>query len=134
MTTAPGPCTHSFPDPYPQPIDQPGNCRDCDISYQEAKDAAMSTAADELRAAATLVRSVAEANKAISENRPLPPEMQGRTRADVTRADMHPAVGRALAELLETAADYVADDSPTHPTHVVRALAVARQINAGSKP
>lgn len=46
-------------------------------------------------------------------------------------AVMHPDVGHALVELLDTAADYVADDSPTHPTHVVRALAVARQINGG---
>jgi hypothetical protein len=44
-------------------------------------------------------------------------------------AAMHPGVGAALAELLETAAEYVADDSPTHPTHLVRALAVARAIN-----
>lgn len=31
------PCHHSFPDPYPQPIDQPGNCRHCGTTYQEAK-------------------------------------------------------------------------------------------------
>ena len=30
-------CTHSFPDPHPQPIEQIGPCRDCGISYQEAK-------------------------------------------------------------------------------------------------
>lgn len=35
-----------------------------------------------------------------------------------------------LIELLHTAAEYVAvGDTPTHPTHVVRALAVARAIN-----
>lgn len=89
----------------------------------------MTTAADELRSAAAFVRSVAEANKAISENRPLPPEMQGQTRADVARADMHPAVGRVLAELLETVAEYVDEDAVAHPTHVVRALATARAIN-----
>lgn len=48
-------------------------------------------------------------------------------------AAMHPGVGKALAELLETAADYVADDSPTHPTHLVRALDLARQINGGEQ-
>lgn len=30
-------CNHSFPDPYPQPMDQPGDCRHCGITYQEAK-------------------------------------------------------------------------------------------------
>lgn len=30
-------CTHSFPDPFPQPMTQPGDCRNCGISYQEAK-------------------------------------------------------------------------------------------------
>lgn len=36
-----------------------------------------------------------------------------------------------LADLLETAAAYITvGDTPTHPTHVVRALAVARAINA----
>lgn len=43
MTTAPERCTHSFPDPYPQPIDQPGDCRGCGITYQAAKDAAAMT-------------------------------------------------------------------------------------------
>lgn len=42
-------CTHSFPDPYPQPISQIGDCRDCGITYQEAKEAAArSTRADQL--------------------------------------------------------------------------------------
>lgn len=49
MTTTPD-CLHSFPDPYPQPIDQPGDCRTCGISYQEAKDAAMTNPSEELRA------------------------------------------------------------------------------------
>ncbi|MFF5404586.1 hypothetical protein ACFY8K_16905 [Streptomyces misionensis] len=36
-----------------------------------------------------------------------------------------------LIALLQTAAEYVhVGDTPTHPTHVVRALAVARAINA----
>ncbi|MGY1498574.1 hypothetical protein ACW4TU_18575 [Streptomyces sp. QTS52] len=35
-----------------------------------------------------------------------------------------------LAELLETAAEYAnVCDTPTHPTHLVRALTVARAIN-----
>lgn len=33
------PCTHSFPDPFPQPISQIGDCRGCGISYQEAREA-----------------------------------------------------------------------------------------------
>lgn len=44
MTTTPD-CTHSFPDPYPQPMTQPGDCRNCGISYQEAR-ATMTTAAE----------------------------------------------------------------------------------------
>lgn len=38
MSTAAA-CTHSFPDPFPQPIEQIGNCRGCGISYQEARQA-----------------------------------------------------------------------------------------------
>ncbi|WP_405776111.1 hypothetical protein [Streptomyces sp. NBC_01538] len=45
-------------------------------------------------------------------------------------AAMHPAVGLALAELLDTAAEYVAEDAVAHPTHLVRALAVARALSA----
>ena len=30
-------CQHSFPDPYPAPIGQPGDCRHCGTSYQAAK-------------------------------------------------------------------------------------------------
>ncbi|MFF0736846.1 hypothetical protein ACFYVK_35195 [Streptomyces chartreusis] len=30
-------CAHSFPDPYPAPLDQPGDCRHCDTSYQTAR-------------------------------------------------------------------------------------------------
>lgn len=37
--STPAACTHSFPDPFPQPIEQIGNCRDCGISYQEARQA-----------------------------------------------------------------------------------------------
>jgi hypothetical protein len=37
-------------------------------------------------------------------------------------------VAEPLAELLETAAEYISPDSVAHPTHVVRALAVARAI------
>lgn len=88
----------------------------------------MTTAADELRAASAFVRSVAQANQAISENRPLSPEMQGRTRADVARADMHPAVGRALADWLDSAA-VDAEQIGADP----HALAVARALN-GDQP
>lgn len=41
-------CTHSFPDPFPQPISQIGDCRDCGISYEEAKDAARRHVVDRL--------------------------------------------------------------------------------------
>lgn len=30
-------CNHSFPDPYPGPLDQPGPCRHCGTTYQQAK-------------------------------------------------------------------------------------------------
>lgn len=30
-------CTHSFPDPYPQPITQHVACRHCGTTYQQAK-------------------------------------------------------------------------------------------------
>lgn len=43
-------------------------------------------------------------------------------------AAMHPAVGLALAELLDTAAEYVTEDAVAHPAHLVRALAVARSL------
>ena len=32
-------CTHSFPDPHPDPIEQIGDCRDCGISYRAATQA-----------------------------------------------------------------------------------------------
>lgn len=31
------PCDHSFPDPYPHPMDQLGDCRHCGVSYAEAR-------------------------------------------------------------------------------------------------
>lgn len=37
-----------------------------------------------------------------------------------------------IAKLLEAEVAYVAEDSPTHPTHLVYALAVARAINGSS--
>ena len=43
---------------------------------------------------------------------------------------MHPGVGEALADWLEATADYCTV-SVTHPTHVVRALAVARALLGG---
>lgn len=43
---------------------------------------------------------------------------------------MHPGVGEALADWLEATADYCTV-SITHPTHVVRALAVARALLGG---
>jgi hypothetical protein len=49
-------------------------------------------------------------------------------------ADKFTPLGGALADLLDTAAEYLADDAIAHPTHLVRALAVARQINGGQQP
>ena len=52
-------------------------------------------------------------------------------------AAMDPTVGLLLAELLETAAEYVAsvdEDAVAHPTHLVRAFAIAQAINTGSRP
>ena len=43
MTASAEQCTHSFPDPYPQPMTQLGDCRYCGITYQEAKSAAAMT-------------------------------------------------------------------------------------------
>lgn len=44
-------------------------------------------------------------------------------------AALHPGVAVALADWLETAATYLGDEPQvTYPSHVVRALAVARQI------
>jgi hypothetical protein len=37
--TDPARCHHSFPDPYPAPLTHIGNCRHCDTTYQEARDA-----------------------------------------------------------------------------------------------
>lgn len=113
------------------------------------------TAADELRAAARTLRALLADRQLtpgpwLSMDRgdrvlwngegaeDLPPRyvvdepMSNGANADYIAA-MHPDVGHALADWLETAAEYVADDSPTHPTHVVRALAVARAI-LGDQP
>jgi hypothetical protein len=46
-------------------------------------------------------------------------------------AAMHPGVGALLAELLNTAAEYANTEAVAHPTHLTRALAVARAINGG---
>jgi hypothetical protein len=111
----------------------------------------MSTASDELRAASARLRELATAVEADISTNPYwasgehpphdYPNLYARGvdnglggPAGAYAAAMHPDLGRALAELLETAAEYVADDSPTHPTHVVRALTLARLINTGSKP
>lgn len=90
----------------------------------------------ELRGPDEAAYPIAEWTYAINTTEPKVSEE--RAECDTADADwiatLHPGIGLALAELLETAADYVADDSPNHPTHVVRALAVARLINTGSQP
>lgn len=45
---------------------------------------------------------------------------------------MHPGVGEALADWLEATADYCTAGT-THPTHVVRAVAVARALLDGAE-
>lgn len=111
----------------------------------------MSTAADELRAASARLRELARTVEADIATNPYwasaehpphdYPNLYARGvdnglggPAGVYAAALHPGVGLALAELLETAVGYVADDSPTHPTRVVRALTVARLINTGNRP
>ena len=37
LAAAQTPCAHSFPDPYPHPMDQLGDCRHCGVSYAEAR-------------------------------------------------------------------------------------------------
>lgn len=98
------------------------------------------TPAEELRAAAAYVRVVVEANRAIAENRVIPLEVQGLTLVDVARADMHPAVGAALADWLESTAATIEavirkhEDAATESSHwVAPALAVARAINGGPR-
>lgn len=110
------------------------------------------TPAEELRTAAAYVRVVVEANRAIAENRVIPLEVQGLTLVDVARADMHPAVGAALADWLEQAARAF-DATVTGALHVwgdatdpeaaefigrgpsggSEALAVARAISGGPR-
>ena len=149
MTAA---CTHSFPDPFPQPMTQLGDCRGCGISYQEAK-AAMTTPADELRAASARLRDLTTAlgdcrgpwyvvNR---EQHPYPqridnigvPYIVASTTTDPshspTIADyictMHPGVGKALAIWLDSAAEDAEQIGVDF-----RALDLARQINTGSQP
>lgn len=70
----------------------------------------MSTPVEELRHAAFLLRNPIRQ-----------PELCAVSGLDFTEP---------LALLLETAAEYVnVGDTPAHPTHVVRALVVARAIN-----
>ncbi|MGW9397287.1 hypothetical protein [Streptomyces sp. NPDC055642] len=77
----------------------------------------MTTPADELRQAAARLR-------------PSSPAVAAHTVAIRLRPD----VAARLAELLIAETDYLADGSATHPTHLTRALAVARAINAAARP
>ncbi|WP_446458694.1 hypothetical protein [Streptomyces rochei] len=47
-------------------------------------------------------------------------------------AAMHPGVGTLLAQLLDVVAEHVTDDVVA-PTHIVRAVLVARAINGGAQ-
>jgi hypothetical protein len=103
----------------------------------------MTTAADELRAAAQTLLDLADETDADIETNPywhsqIAPRAQWFAHgvenglggpSGKLAGLLSPETAHALAAWLRTAADYVADDSPTHPTHVVRALAVARQIS-----
>ncbi|WP_052479815.1 hypothetical protein [Streptomyces sp. NBRC 110035] len=73
----------------------------------------MTTPADELRTAAAKLG-------------PSSPAVAAHTVA----VRLHPTVAARLAELLVSEIDYLADGSVAHPTHLTRALAVARAINA----
>jgi hypothetical protein len=109
----------------------------------------VTTPADELKAAAEKIRTLAMG--APANNQPwryakgLPNDsVRTATGWEVAYGDapgdlryiaaMHPGIGLALAELLDTAAEYFADDSAAHPTHLVRALTVARAINGSEQP
>ena len=113
-------CTHSFPDPYPQPMSQPGDCRNCGISYHEAKDAAaMTTAADEFAAAEERVR-------------------MGDPRIDVALRGPLRAWLDAMAEWARAYPEMAHDhDRPACDDYACdamgEALAVARLINTGSQ-
>lgn len=148
-------CTHSFPDPYPQPLSQIGDCRHCGITYQEAK-AAMTTPADELHAAARTLRSLLADphltpgpwlsmdrgdrllwdGEGAEDQQPVyvvDEPMSNGANADYI-AVLHPDVAHGLADWLETEAQTWAGDeihyrcSPGTCT-LDAALAVARQIN-----
>lgn len=69
------------------------------------------TPADELRAAAARLR-------------PSSPSVASHAVA----VRLHPNVATELAELLTAEIDYLADRAVAHPTHLTRALAVARAI------
>jgi hypothetical protein len=117
MTT----CHHSFPDPHPAPLTHIRDCRHCGTSYQDAK-AAM-TAADELRTAACALRARAAKTEAglAAALREGTRDLFGKTSVD--RAAMHPEVGGALADWLDSAAIDAEQIGPDP-----HALAVARAI------
>ncbi|MFJ8657411.1 hypothetical protein ACIRNU_34375 [Streptomyces rochei] len=126
------------------------------VDWYDLPEDASPSPADELRGAAEKLRALGAALRDCQgpwyvvnrEQRPYPqridnigvPYVVASTTTDPshppTIADyicaMHPGVGAALADWLETTADY-AVVSVGHPTHVVRALTVARQINGESK-
>ncbi|MEU6237391.1 hypothetical protein [Kitasatospora sp. NPDC047058] len=103
----------------------------------------LTTAANRLRAAATLYgdpgpwtihqgNGFLRVGPAVAPRRgwtPQPGADLPEERRDTAEyiALMHPGVGLALADWLETSAEYY-QPGVTHPTHVVRALAVARAV------
>ena len=148
-------CTHSFPDPHPDPIEQIGNCRGCGISYQEAK-AAMTTV-EELRAAARTLRALLADpqltpgpwlsmdrgdrllwnGEGAEDQAPVyvvDEPMSNGANADYI-AVMHPDVGHALARVFDAWAR-IGELDPDLLNRVGghETLALARLINTGSQP
>ncbi|GGW98948.1 hypothetical protein [Streptomyces chartreusis] len=110
-------CTHSFPDPYPQPVDQIGNCRNCGTSYRDAKAAA--TPAEELRAAADTLAPATDTSPSLAVEYP-----------DLDACYAH--MLRTTAETCDAVTRHGLDlDETAH--WLAPALAAARQIN-GADP
>ena len=136
---------------------QPGDCRGCGITYQEAKDAAMTNPADELRAAAVrlrqLVTFLGDCRGPWKVGTPPSGYPQSISNVGVPYcvadthedpgipvftiapyiATMHPGVGKALADWLDYEADLMGPGAERRG-RTKHALAVARQINTGSQP
>lgn len=141
-------CNHSFPDPFPQPIEQIGNCRGCGISYQEAR------AAIELRTAAqTLLDLADETDQELADNEYWHSQIAPREKWFANGIDnacggpagklaglLSPEAARELADWLRGHAKFAADVVELHGhlttialANISHPLAFARLINTGSR-